>query len=138
MREQLENAIDENMNKNKSSLLTSINNSIGSTSHQIGDAFAVYINGGKNILDKMECLLKKCNNSESAINSLVGFRILDYIKKNKVKEKKIKDMTNEFLIENYPVERDWANHSLTYKYANTCNESDKVKAEKATQMNINF
>ena len=86
----------------------------------------------------MECLLRKCNNSESAINSLVGFRILDYIKKNKVKEKKIKDMTNEFLIENYPVERDWANHSLTYKYANTCNESYKVKAEKATQMNINF
>lgn len=42
------------------------------------------------------------------------------------------------LIENYPVERDWANHSLTYKYTNTCNESDKVKVEKATQMTINF
>lgn len=138
MREQLERSIDENMNKNKSSLLTSINNSIGSTSRQIDDAFAAYINGAKNILDRMERLQRKCNDSESAINSLVGFRILDYIKKNKVKEKKIKDMTNDFLIQNYPVERDWANHSLTYKYANTCNESDKVKAEKATQMNINF
>lgn len=138
MREQLENAIDENMNKNKSSLLTSINNSIGSTSRQIDDAFATYINGAKNILDRMERLLRKCNDSECAINSLVGFRVLDYVKKNNVKEKKIKDMTNEFLIENYPVERDWENQSLTYKYANTCTENDKIKAEKATQMTINF
>ena len=138
MREQLERGIDENMSKNKSSLLTSINTSINNASHEIDKAFVAYITGANDILNKMDGLLKKSNSSESAINSLVGFRILDYVKKNKVKDKKIKDMTNEFLIENYPIERDWTNQSLTYKYANTCNENDKIKAEKATQMTINF
>ena len=138
MREQLESGINENMNKNKSSLLTNINSSIESASREIDNAFIAYINGANNILEKMENLFKKCNDSESAINSLIGFRILDYVKKNKVNDNKIKDMTNLFLIENYPVERNWKNHSLTYKYANTCNEHDKKKAEKATQMTINF
>lgn len=138
MRGQLERGIDDNMNKNKSSLLANINTSINSAFDEINNAFMTYITGSNDILNKMEILLRKCNNSESAINSLVGFRILDYVKKNKVKDKKIKDMTNEFLIENYPVERDWTNQSLTYKYANTCNENDKMKAEKATQMTINF
>lgn len=138
MREQLEKGIDENMSKNKSTLLANINSSINSASQEINGAFVAYITGANDILNEMGSLLKKCNNSESAINSLIGFRILDYVRKNKVKDKKIKDMTNEFLIENYPVERDWTNHSLTYKYANACNESDKIKAEKATQMTINF
>ena len=138
MREQLEKGIDENMNKNKSDLLANINSSINSASQEINGAFASYITGANDILNEMGALLKKCNNSESAINSLIGFRILDYVRKNKVKDKKIKDMTNEYLIENYPVERDWANHSLTFKYANTCNENDKIKAEKATQMTIHF
>lgn len=138
MREQLERAIDENMSKNKSSLLGNINNSINNASQEIDSAFAAYITGANEILNKMERLLKKCNDSECAINSLVGFRVLDYVKKNNVKDKKIKDMTNEFLIQNYPVERDWTNQSLTYKYATTCNENDKIKAEKATQMTINF
>lgn len=138
MREQLETSIDENMSKNKSALLANINSSINSASQEINGAFVAYINGANDILNKMDMLLKKCNNSESAINSLIGFRILDYVKKNKVKDKKIKDMSNEYLIDNYPVERDWAKHCLTFKYANNCNESDKIKAEKATQMTINF
>ena len=138
MREQLEKGIDENMNKNKSALLANINSFINNASQEINGVFVAYITGANDILNEMGALLKKCNNSESAINSLIGFRILDYVRKNKVKDKKIKDMTNEYLIENYPVERDWANHSLTYKYTNTCNENDKIKAEKATQMTINF
>ena len=138
MREQLEKSIDENMNKNKSALLTNVNSSINSASQEINGAFVAYIAGANDILNKMEVLLKKCNNSESAINSLIGFRILNYVRKNQVKDKKIKEMTNEYLINNYPVERDWENHSLTYKFANICNESDKIKAEKATQMTINF
>ena len=138
MSEQLEKGIDENMNKNKSALLANINSSLNSASQEINDAFVAYITGANDILNEMDTLLKKCDKSENAINSLIGFRILDYVRKNKVKDKKIKDMTNEFLIENYPVERDWTNHSLTYKYANACNESDKIKAEKATQMTINF
>ena len=138
MSEQLERGIDENMSKNKSALLANINSSINSASQEINGAFIAYITGANDILNEMGSLLKKCDKSESAINSLIGFRILDYVRKNKVKDKKIKDMTNEFLIENYPVERDWANQSLTYKYANSCNENDKIKAEKATQMTINF
>ena len=138
MREQLEKSIDENMSKNKSALLSNINSSINSASQEINSAFVAYIDGANDILNEMGVLLKKCNNSESAINSLIGFRILDYVRKNKVKDKKIRDMKNEYLIENYPVERDWANHSLTYKFANICNESDRIKAEKATQMTINF
>ena len=138
MKEQLERGIDENMNKNKRSLLSNINTSINRAFHEINNVFVAYITSANDILNKMDGLLKKSNRSENAINSLVGFRILDYVKKNKVKDKKIKDMTNEFLVENYPVERDWSNHSLTYKYANTCNVDDKIKAEKATQMTINF
>lgn len=138
MREQLEKGIDENMSKNKNTLLANINSSINSASQEINNAFVAYITGANDILNEMDTLLKKCDKSENAINSLIGFRILDYVRKNKVKGKKIKDMANEFLIENYPVERDWTNHSLTYKYANACNENDKMKAEKATQMTINF
>ena len=138
MREQLEKGIDENMSKNKNTLLANINSSINSASQEINNAFVAYITGANDILNEMDTLLKKCDKSENAINSLIGFRILDYVRKNKVKGKKIKDMANEFLIENYPVERDWTNHSLTYKYANACNENDKMKAEKATQMIINF
>ena len=138
MSEQLEKGIDENMSKNKSALLANINSSLNSASQEINGVFVAYIIGANDILNEMDTLLKKCDKSENAINSLIGFRILDYVRKNKVKDKKIKDMTNEFLIENYPVERDWTNHSLTYKYANACNENDKMKAEKATQMTINF
>ena len=116
MREQLEKGIDENMSKNKNTLLANINSSINSASQEINNAFVAYITGANDILNEMDTLLKKCDKSENAINSLIGFRILDYVRKNKVKDKKIKDMTNEFLIENYPVERDWTNHSLTYKY----------------------
>lgn len=138
MKGQLESGIEENMNKNKKELLANINNSVDSGFREIDDAFTSYIEGSKIILERMGTLLQKSRNAEDAINSLVGFRILDYVKKNKVKDKKVKEMTNEFLTESYPVVRDWTNQSLTYKYETACNENDKIKAEKATQMTINF
>ena len=91
MREQLESGIEENMNKNKSSLLANINSSINSASYKINDTFVAYITGANDILNEIDSLFRKCNNSECAINALVGFRILDYVKKNKVKDKKVKD-----------------------------------------------
>lgn len=138
MKRQLESGIEESMNKNKKELLANINSSMDSGFCEIEDAFTSYIEGSKIILERMGTLLQKSRNAEDAINSLVGFRILDYVKKNKVKDKKVKEMTNEFLTENYPVVRDWTNQSLTYKYETACNENDKIKAEKATQMTINF
>lgn len=111
MKRQLESGIEESMNKNKKELLANINSSMDSGFCEIEDAFTSYIEGSKIILERMGTLLQKSRNAEDAINSLVGFRILDYVKKNKVKDKKVKEMTNEFLTENYPVVRDWTNQS---------------------------
>lgn len=77
-------------------------------------------------------------NDESAINSLIGFRVLDYLKKEVISFKKVSDLSNDELYSQYPVKRDWTQQSLTFEYETKCNDADKIKAEEATQMTIIF
>lgn len=138
MEEKLGESIDSNMDSVREEVISKVNVSIYSVSQRINSIFNAYITGAENIQSIIVTLQNDCRNQEAAINALIGFRILAFVGKGIVKDKKVKDMTNDFLRENYPVERDWEHHAFTFKYENKCTEKDKIKAQKATQMNINF
>lgn len=138
MKSQLLNNIHSNISSIRNDTLNNVDKSIKEIKKIIDGTFQTYILSSEGLLAEIDNLLENCNNSGAAINSLVGFRILDFVGRNKVKDKKIKDMTNEFLRTNFPVVRDWQNQSLTYNYENSCSNKDKLKAEKATQMTIIF
>ena len=138
MEEKLGESIDSNMDSVREEVISKVNVSIYSVSQRINSIFNAYITGAENIQSIIVTLQNNCRNQEAAINALIGFRILEFVGKGIVKDKKVKDMTNDFLRENYPVERDWEHHAFTFKYENKCTEKDKIKAQKATQMNINF
>ena len=138
MKFQLSKNIDDNMKRVRKDVMTNVQLSIEKTEEHIENTFGNYIIGVDSILSEINLLLVDCKNDEASINSLIGFRILNYLGKGKVKDRKIKDLTNIDLRIQYPVERNWDNQNFTFKYTTDCSIKDKEKAEKATQMIINF
>lgn len=138
MKFQLYKNIDDNMEQTRKAIMNNVQSSIEKTEMHIENTFGSYIIGVDSILSEINNLLIDCKNDEASINSLISFRILNYLGKSKVKDRKIKDLTNADLRLQYPVERNWENQSFTFKYTTGCSDKDKEKAEKATQMIINF
>lgn len=138
MRNSLTEGISSNMRKNQKKTLSEIFTSINKTSTSVENLFTTYIKGVESLLDKMSPVINQCKNDESAINSLIGFRVLDYLKKEVISFKKVSDLSNDELYSQYPVKRDWTQQSLTFEYETKCNDADKIKAEEATQMTIIF
>lgn len=138
MRNSLTEGISSNMSKNQKKTLSEIFTSINKTSASVENLFTTYINGVESLLEEMTPVINQCKNDESAINSLIGFRVLDYLKKEVISFKKVSDLSNDELYSQYPVKRDWTQQSLTFKYETKCNDADKIKAEEATQMKIIF
>lgn len=138
MRNSLTDGISSNMRKNQKKTLSEIFTSINKTSASVENLFTTYIKGVESLLDKMSPVINQCKNDESAINSLIGFRVLDYLKKEVISFKKVSDLSNDELYSQYPVKRDWIQQSLTFEYETKCNDADKIKAEEATQMTIIF
>lgn len=119
-------------------MLSEIFTSINKTSASVENLFTTYIKGVESLLEEMAPVINQCKNDESAINSLIGFRVLDYLKKGVISVKKVSDLSNDELYSQYPVKRDWTQQSLTFEYETKCNDADKIKAEEATQMKIIF
>ena len=136
MKSQLDSSIDKSMAENSEKVLTDIRNSVETARMSIFDILNTYVKGTSDILIQINALCKACEHSESAINSLVSFRILEFIGHKVTNEKTVESMDNDSLVSNYPVLRDWEHQSLTYKYRITLSEKDRTKAESATQMKI--
>ena len=138
MRNSLTEGISINMRKNQKNTLSEIFASINKTSASVENLFTTYIKGVESLLEEMAPVINQCKNDESAINSLIGFRVLDYLKKEVISFKKVSDLSSDELYSQYPVKRDWTQQSLTFEYETKCNDADKIKAEEATQMKIIF
>lgn len=136
MRNQLNEDIDKSIKDNCDKVISDLDNSVKDMNKSISNILNTYIDGTAVILKQIETLSQNCNEGESAINSLVSFRILEYVGKKIAKEKTVNEMDNDFLIKNYPVIRDWERQSITYQYSTGLSENDKKKAESATQMKI--
>lgn len=136
MRSQLTSSIDKEINEISEKVLENVRQSIENTNKSIIKLLNTYIDGTATILKEIDELCTECNNSESAINSLVGLRILEFIDMKVVKDKTINNMNDTELRENFPITRDWTHQSITYKYDVQVAQSKLDKAEQATQMKI--
>lgn len=136
MRDQLYSNIDKSVSENQQKYLNDVKKSLDATSNYISSLLTTYIDGTKQIIYEIETLVKQCKEGESAINSLVSFRILEFVDKQKVKEKGIRTINNNELISLYPVVRDWKQQSITYKYPVNISSKDISKITQATQMKI--
>ena len=136
MRTQLYSSIDVNISDNQQKYLNNLVKSLDDTTSTISTLLNTYIEGTKQIINNIKSTFQECENGESAINSLVGFRILEFIGKRTIKDKVINSISNETLINKFPVDRDWITQSLTYKYYIKLSEKDREKILQATQMKI--
>ena len=136
MREQLCSGIDKGIEKNRSTFVSEVRTSIDATISTISTLLNTYVNGTKRIIHEIELLCQQCEESESAINSLVGFRILEYVGKRHAKDANIRSMDNRTLTITYPVLRDWTTQSITFKYKVGLSPKEIQKISQATQMKI--
>lgn len=136
MRNQLYSSIDKNISNSQQKYLDNLTKSLDSVFSIISALLTTYIEGTRRIINNIDKTVQECENGESAINSLVGFRILEFIGKRMIKDNEINSIPNEILINKFPVDRDWINQSLTYKYYIKLSEKDKEKILHATQMTI--
>lgn len=136
MRTQLFSNINQGIEEYSDKISNSVRKSIQNTNKSIIELLDAYINGTSAILKEIDELCTECGNSESAINSLVGLRILEFVDIKTAKDSTIHNMDDKDLRENFPVSRDWTRQSLTYNYDVTINNKKIAKAEQATQMKI--
>ena len=138
LRSQLDTWIDQTISEQKQNTISSIQKSLNDTKNTIDSMFDVLITGSQHILSIIINTRNHCLDKEATMNSLESFRILDYLGKSVVKEKKIGMYTDEEIRTRFPVIRDWQKQTLVYQYNTGCKDEDRVLAQKATQMNIKF
>lgn len=137
LRKQLYDSIDKGIGENLQQVLQGTKKSLDNTYMSINSILTTYTKNADKIIGEMDSLVGKCQESENAINSLIGLRILDFVGKNPCNEKNIiTEMSNQTLLKNYPVERDWKQQSITFLYKTGLSEKNVLKIEKATQMEI--
>lgn len=136
MRNQLYANIDKSIVDNQQSFLNNVQKSLDDTTKSITKLLSAYIDGSEQIISEIENLCKQAEQGEFAINSLVSFRILEYVGETVAKDKDIRDLDNCSLAIKYPVKRDWANQSITYLYDVNLSKKDIEKINQATQMKI--
>lgn len=136
LKNQLVKEIDKNMEKSKTNGLAQLRQYTNKIKEGIDAPFNMYIYGVNEIVEKMKSLIETIDFNETVINALIGFRILDFVGKSPMKDRKVSNLTNLELVNHFPVERDWDNHTLIYLYPTKCFKKQIIKAEAATQMNI--
>lgn len=136
MRDQLYSNIDTSVSENQQKYMNDVKKSLDATNTSVSSLLTTYIDGTKQIIYEIETLVNQCKEGESAINSLVSFRILEFVGIQMVKEKDIRTINNNELISQYPVIRDWKQQSITYKYPVNISSKDIDKITQATQMKI--
>lgn len=136
MREQLCSNIKENIKDNQQKYLDNIQESLKKTTSAICELLSTYIDGTEKICNRIQELDSQCKEGESAINSLVSFRILEFVGKRIIKDGDIGTFDNNLLIKRYPVIRDWEQQSISYQYKVGLSAKDIDKINRATQIRI--
>jgi putative GTPase len=134
MREKLTNSIDDNLDKNQKDFLDTVEKAIEKTMSSVSILLSTYIDGTKKIIYDINNLQQQVDEEESAINSLVGLRLLEHIGRS-IPES-IDALDDRALAFNYPVKRDWNNQSIAYNYKVHLTRKDIERMSQATQMNI--
>ena len=134
MREKLTNSIDDNLDKNQKDFLNTAEKAIEKTMSSVSILLSTYIDGTKKIIYDINNLQQQVDEEESAINSLVGLRLLEHIGRSMPES--IDALDDRALAFNYPVKRDWNNQSITYNYKVHLTRKDIERMSQATQMNI--
>lgn len=136
MREQLYSSIDKSIEDNQQSFLNNVKRSLDETTKSITKLLSTYIDGTGQIINEIDSLCGQAKQGELAINSLVSFRILEYVGKIVAKDKDIRTLDNSSLALKYPVKRDWTKQTITYLYKVNLSRKDIEKVDQATQMKI--
>ena len=136
MKEQLNSSIGQAINESQQEAMRAIGQSIGDISSTISKLFSTYIEGTGNILSRIEYLNDQGIEGESAINSLVGFRILEFAGQKVIKDSKINHLDNRSLSDQFPVKRDWETQSIRYLYKVKLSSSEIEKINKAAQLKV--
>lgn len=137
LRQQLCDSIDAGIEKNLKQVLQNTQKSLDETYVSINSMLTTYTKNADKIIREMDSLVGKCQESENAINSLISLRILDFVGKNPCRDKNIiNEMSNQELLNNYPVNRDWKQQTISFLYETGLTEKNVQKIEKATQMKI--
>lgn len=134
MRNQLIIGIDKSLTENHQDFLTKVEKAIENTTYSISNLLSTYIDGTKKIICEIDDLCQQTGQEESAINSLVSFRLLEYV--GKTVSEDVDALDNRALTLRYPVERDWVKQSIAYKYKVHLTTKDIERITRATQMNI--
>ncbi len=134
MREKLTNSIDDNLDKNQKDFLNTAEKAIEKTMSSVSILLSTYIDGTKKIIYDINNLQQQVDEEESAINSLVGLRLLEHIGRSMPES--IDALDDRALAFNYPVKRDWNNQSIAYNYKVYLTRKDIERMSQATQMNI--
>lgn len=134
MREKLTNSIDDNLDKNQKDFLNTAEKAIEKTMSSVSILLSTYIDGTKKIIYDINNLQQQVDEEESAINSLVGLRLLEHIGRSMPES--IDALDDRALAFNYPVKRDWNNQSIAYNYKVHLTRKDIERMSQATQMNI--
>lgn len=135
MKEQLTSEINKSIEDSSAVFLDKVEKAINKTFESISTLLYTYINGVERILSEVDALCKQNTVREAAINSLISFRLLEYVGKSIPRN--IDMLDNQTLALRYPVERDWINQSIHFEYPALLTPSDIEKITKATQMKIN-
>ena len=143
IKEATENLYKQLCNNIKSSIKTSssksqsdIISSIAKLKSSVDDVLKTYIENIQKLTDNLDDLITKCKSDEDSINSLIGFRILEFADEKVLSEDKIDVKSNTEIRTEFPVNRDWKNQSLTYLYPVKARKRGIENAERATQMKL--
>lgn len=143
IKEATENLYKQLCNNIKSSIETSssksqsdIISSIAKLKSSVDDVLKTYIENIQKLTDNLDDLITKCKSDEDSINSLIGFRILEFADEKVLSEDKIDVKSNTEIRTEFPVNRDWKNQSLTYLYPVKARKRGIENAERATQMKL--
>ena len=134
MRRQLIEEIDKGLAENQRDFLNQVKNVVGTTTDSIFNLFEIYIDGTSKIIGEIDYLCQQITTEESAVNTLVSFRLLEHV--GKMISKDVYTLDNKTLSHQYPVDRDWSRQLITYRYKVSLTDRDIEKITQATQMNI--
>lgn len=138
--EKLKNNLQENIDKyihtSQEEAIANAKDSVSKMHNAIDDILLTYITNTETIIKQLKSLVSNCELGMNAINSLISFRILEYVGKKMRNAETVGNATNQELVNRYPVSRDWKKQSLTYLYDIEISTAELQKAERATQMKI--
>ena len=136
LRQKIDNEINSQFHSQMDSTIAKIQKMTTQLKVDVDRPFNLHITSTESLLNTLKDVQSTCVFNESVVNSLIGFRILDFAGKSPLRDKKISELSNDELVQKYPVTRDWSNHTLCYNYPISCSSKQIQKAEAATQMNI--